>query len=944
MDDNKEQSQKQQENQAAEKAGSLAGRAALDYATGGKSEQLRNMPVVGKQLKKAEDKAGKKIGKLDKKTGGNLGKVAKKADDAGVLDAADKGLSMLGGSKGEAKNTGSSGQVPNAPTSSNNAVNPANSPKHNFAKEGLPGNDAGVEPGKSDGATAKNFRDIQSRRADSDNVDSRSPKNKKSIFNNSDNSDKEQKVFISVEIDSLAKKTLIPVLVFLVIIVLFTALGDTFNNDNDLAAVDEEASESDQLGGSTNYYSNSDPKLKAFYDRVLETKETYSKSGKSINAMYITATYHILQEYNAGVSAKNMDQNMINTLADGMLGDSTVYSEDTYRKFLKEKFFPNYISEDKVDKAVDRVFEYIERYMDRVHPDSGCTTTTGSNCTYSINGIRGVTDNKINLSNIQVRLMDSSFCNGTDGKPVEGENLIDFEKYVLGVAYGEIGTGFKSEAEKVQLIAARSFALARPYSMNGAGGVKYVTENGNNILQIRSCVADQVFCNTDLGCSKNGSSQYYVMHSGTSYPVVYKDRLDNYPNSTLKSSWEATTGMVALDSSGKLVQLGYLSGKQNEWNNLASSGLDYVQIILQTYPEVREVKKMSCSDTTEKSDTAFLQVASRIWSKIANGGYKYYMDGLSVPPPEGLVDCSTFVSWVLYEYGFKDEFGGAQHSTVSFLNTDWSSKMGWTEISVAAGEDVSSKLQPGDILVRDTGAGGANGHINIIAEVKSDGTVLAYDCGSESNWNNETAKAGKPVDRTSFARTDSRAGKIIRVSNVSGDNCQTAESGEAIGWKQYDDKWKSIPLGNSSANIGGYGCFVTSIAIQIARSGVNTTLSDFNPGTFVKELNKYGSFDGSGNFNGGANIPKIAPGFSEKYNGVRLSGNAQNKISQIKGYLDQGLYPIMRVKTTNGQHWVAVIGVTDNDVIMADPGSTSTMAFAKYSVGECSTLNVYQIG
>lgn len=33
----------------------------------------------------------------------------------------------------------------------------------------------------------------------------------------------------------------------------------------------------------------------------------------------------------------------------------------------------------------------------------------------------------------------------------------------------------------------------------------------------------------------------------------------------------------------------------------------------------------------------------------------------------------------------------------------------------------------------------------------------------------------------------------------------------------------------------------------------------------------------------------------------------------------------MRVKTTNGQHWVAVVGVTNNDVIMADPGSEKQM-------------------
>ena len=234
--------------------------------------------------------------------------------------------------------------------------------------------------------------------------------------------------------------------------------------------------------------------------------------------------------------------------------------------------------------------------------------------------------------------------------------------------------------------------------------------------------------------------------------------------------------------------------------------------------------------------------------------------------------------------------------------------------------------------------------MNIIASV-DDGKILAYDAGSESNWNNSNAKAGKPIDVTNFAKSDNRAGKIIRVSNVGGSSCQSAESGEALSWKQYcPAAWCNVPLGNSGATIGGYGCFITSIAIQIARSGTTTTLSEFNPGTFVKELNKYGSFDGSGSFVGAANISKIVPTFSEKYHGVSLTGSAQNKINIIKGYLDQGLYPIMRVKTTNGQHWVAVVGVTNNDVIMADPGSEKTNAFATYSLGECSTLNVYQIG
>ena len=744
------------------------------------------------------------------------------------------------------------------------------------------------------------------------------------------------------------KKTILPFVGIVIFLIILLGAADTFNKDNDLSAVDDDIEEGEK--GSTSYYANNNPKLQKFYDNVISTKDSYSEDGKSINAMYITATFHILREYNTDVTLEDMTQSEINKLADGMLGGSTVYSEDTYRKFLTDEYFPQYISDARVDGAVDRVFEYIEQYMNRVHPKtSGCSTVTGGSCQYSLKGVHGYNTDPLTISNLQVRLMSSSFCGGTDGRALD-EDLVPFENYVLGVTYGEIGQAFNTETEKVHMIAARSFALARPTVMGNSSGVKYVTSGGQTVLQLRSCVADQVYCNTELGCSKDvaAGNQYGIVYSGANtHANTYKEPLSNYPNSTLKSSWQETLGMVGLDKDGKVVEMGYAVGNGNKddwvWKRWAESGMDYVQIILRAYPEVTEIKKMNCSSTSEVTDSAFVQVAARIWKQIANDGYQYTSGSVAIPPSDKKINCSAFVNWVLYEYGFKDEFGSNTYDTVSFVSTDWTTKMGWQEVSVAASEDVTSKLRAGDILVRDAG-GGANGHMNIIASV-DDGKILAYDAGSESNWNTSNAKAGKPIDVTNFAKSDNRAGKIIRVSNVGGSSCQSAESGEALSWKQYcPAAWCNVPLGNSGATIGGYGCFITSIAIQIARSGATTTLSEFNPGTFVRKLNEYGSFDGSGSFVGAANISKIVPTFSEKYHGVSLTGSAQNKINIIKGYLDQGLYPIMRVKTTNGQHWVAVVGVTNNDVIMADPGSEKTNAFATYSLGECSTLNVYQIG
>ena len=955
MDNNQQMNKKEQEQQSAEKLGKTVSRGAFDYATGGQCEKVRNAPVVGKIAQKAEDKTAKKFAKSP--GGKATKKLAKKLDDAGVVDGVNKGLNAFGGSK--AKSSPSSNpninrtnnNIPNR--SLENNPNSANTPRKNFAKNGL--TDEGQEiPGldNKEGAMRKSFDDIQKRRESSnkDNSSSSDTSQRRKPFNNPFKLGGKRGAFISVEIDNLVKRVVLPFACFLIFIFLAViASADDTANDNDLSAVDEQKYE--ETGEKEAYYSSGDPQLVAFYKRVKETKENYSKDGKSINSMYITATYHILEGYREETKVKDIDQSLINEMADGMLGNSTVYSEDTYREYLTNTFFPRYLDENQIDRAVDAVFTYIDEYNKKngYNTNNSCSTVSGGSCQYSLKGVHGYNTDPLTISNLQVRLMSSSFCGGTDGRALD-EDLVPFENYVLGVTYGEIGQAFNTETEKVHMIAARSFALARPTVMGNSSGVKYVTSGGQTVLQLRSCVADQVYCNTELGCSKDvaAGNQYGIVYSGANtHANTYKEPLSNYPNSTLKSSWQETFGMVGLDKDGKVVEMGYAVGNGNKddwvWKRWAESGMDYVQIILRAYPEVTEIKKMNCSSTSEVTDSAFVQVAARIWKQIANDGYQYTSGSVDIPPSDKKINCSAFVNWVLYEYGFKDEFGSNTYDTVSFVSTDWTTKMGWQEVSVAASEDVTSKLRAGDILVRDAG-GGANGHMNIIASV-DDGKILAYDAGSESNWNTSNAKAGKPIDVTNFAKSDNRAGKIIRVSNVGGSSCQSAESGEALSWKQYcPAAWCNVPLGNSGATIGGYGCFITSIAIQIARSGATTTLSEFNPGTFVRKLNEYGSFDGSGSFVGAANISKIVPTFSEKYHGVSLTGSAQNKINIIKGYLDQGLYPIMRVKTTNGQHWVAVVGVTNNDVIMADPGSEKTNAFATYSLGECSTLNVYQIG
>ena len=177
----------------------------------------------------------------------------------------------------------------------------------------------------------------------------------------------------------------------------------------------------------------------------------------------------------------------------------------------------------------------------------------------------------------------------------------------------------------------------------------------------------------------------------------------------------------------------------------------------------------------------FLGLAKTVWQEVSRNKtvYTSYHQGNSIKKRDdssgGLkykvagstIDCSSYVSWVLAEYGYTD-FIGSQKSTYYFKNTNLNKKYGWTEISIAQGEDITSKVKPGDIVVRRSGD---SGHMNIVASV-SGKKVYGYDCGKAANWLNEDrGKGGKTVNISWFMtdtydRKTGRPGKIIRVTPV----------------------------------------------------------------------------------------------------------------------------------------------------------------------------------
>lgn len=168
-------------------------------------------------------------------------------------------------------------------------------------------------------------------------------------------------------------------------------------------------------------------------------------------------------------------------------------------------------------------------------------------------------------------------------------------------------------------------------------------------------------------------------------------------------------------------------------------------------------------------------------------------------------------------------------------------------------------------------------------------------------------------------------------------------SGEYVNWRQGDPSWSNVRIGNTSSTVGRIGCLVTSIAILIEKSGANTTISPFNPGTFVEALNKNGGFDGDGNLQYAA-VSKAVPGF--KYVGnVNLRGKSRSeKLATISQYFSQGYYLTAEVKgaTQGSQHWVAITGVDSVNVMMVDPATDQTIMWNAYEVGKTTQFNYFK--
>ena len=158
--------------------------------------------------------------------------------------------------------------------------------------------------------------------------------------------------------------------------------------------------------------------------------------------------------------------------------------------------------------------------------------------------------------------------------------------------------------------------------------------------------------------------------------------------------------------------------------------------------------------------------------------------------------------------------------------------------------------------------------------------------------------------------------------------CQTNNKAHAADdfrlWRQNDERWGSYAIGGST--VRSSGCYITSIAMAAVASGAKDTES-FDPGVFAKTLNDMKAFNQWGGLSAWGSVNKAIPEVSIATANLNFKSDTQSgKASEIKEYLDKGLYVICNV----GGHWVYIDGIIGDDVYMADPAKDEILMFEAY--------------
>lgn len=136
---------------------------------------------------------------------------------------------------------------------------------------------------------------------------------------------------------------------------------------------------------------------------------------------------------------------------------------------------------------------------------------------------------------------------------------------------------------------------------------------------------------------------------------------------------------------------------------------------------------------------------------------------------------------------------------------------------------------------------------------------------------------------------------------------------DPVYFRQRDPAWKDDPLGESRFTIGSSGCLISCIASAVRMEELDVENREaLTPQTLAASLSRAGGFDSEGNLQWTA---------LENTLGVRVKRESSASADEILTYLEQGIYPIVRVRVNlvGAVHYVLIVRAENGSFYCMDP-------------------------
>ena len=414
------------------------------------------------------------------------------------------------------------------------------------------------------------------------------------------------------------------ILLILIPVVAISSVVNAFSFDKEVSDAKGDSDISDTDPGDSEDSDDLDDTNKNLIS-LIDTK--YSSEDKTQLGRVVHAVEFVFLSYQDDKVYEELTEDELDEVANIVVASkdgSGTYNLETLKTKLAQEFFPsklpNYTTDD-YEAMAQEVLDYLDEYQEIIGEDTNSNDTTSSSggmCTYNLTRVH-YEENKmltanINPSNIKVRLMQSTTCGGSYRQPLAGEELVDFEKYILGVAYAEMGDGHEEAAFKAQLIVARNFAFIDSLA-KARNSLKQ--ENGQWIMEITNCNADQYYCDPDKGCYLEDESREDT-HFLTGTLAGHKTFHSALPQDADERKWaNEVAGKVYVDNENQLIWTNFADTETKKMSSLANQGLDYTSILLQMYPSGTKIINSTC--TASANYTSWKQTDAA-WGKVVLGG------------------------------------------------------------------------------------------------------------------------------------------------------------------------------------------------------------------------------------------------------------------------------------------------------------------------------------